>query len=98
VSPICLISSATLLLSRLRCRAQQEILKARARARVCVCVCVCVYVCARVSLCHSQASLVMYILNRAVFVECTVHYQVTVPTVAFSPCVVLGMALGLEAQ
>jgi hypothetical protein len=36
----------------------------------------------------------MYILNRAVFVECTVHYQLTMPAVAFSPCDLLGMALG----
>jgi hypothetical protein len=37
----------------------------------------------------------MYILNRDVFVECTVHYELTVHAVAFSPCVLLGMALGL---
>jgi hypothetical protein len=46
---------------------------------VCVCVCVCMCVC----LCASQVLLVMYILNRAVCVEFTVHYQVTVPAVVF---------------
>jgi hypothetical protein len=54
---------------------------------VCVCVCqcvrVCVCVCVCVCLCASQVLLVMYILNRHVFVECTLHYQLIVHAVTF---------------